>query len=51
MILKDTKNQGYTLSLENIIAEEPQGGRESNLPPSLFWVKTTPNVNYLRKRK
>ena len=36
MILKDTKNQGYTLSLENIIAEEPQGGRGVKFTPQSF---------------
>ena len=38
IILKVTKNQGFTLSLESTFLEKPQGGRV-NLIPSLFRVK------------
>ena len=37
IILKLTKNQGFTLSLEDKFFEKPQGG--SNWPPSRFRVK------------
>ena len=41
IILKVTKNQGFTLSLEDTFFEKPQGvgGQIDRLPPSLFRVK------------
>ena len=39
IILKVTKKLGFTLSLENIFLEKPQGGGGSNWPPSLLRVK------------
>ena len=37
IILRVTKNQGFCLSLEDTLFEEPQGGGEID-PPSRFWV-------------
>ena len=40
IILKVTKNQGFTLSLEDIFFKNPQGGSNWHLPPpSRFRVK------------
>ena len=41
IILKVTKNQGFTLSLEDAIFEKPQGGGggQIDLPPSRFRIK------------
>ena len=40
IILKVTKNQGFTLSLESAFLEKPQGkGEGSSWPPSLLKVK------------
>ena len=33
IILKFTKNEGFTLSLEDIFLEKPQGGVKLNLQP------------------
>ena len=38
LILKVTKKQGFTLSLEDTLLEKPQAGG-SNWPPSLFKIK------------
>ena len=35
IILKFTKNRGFTLSLENTILEKPQGGQIEPPPPPL----------------
>ena len=43
IILKITKEQVFTLSLEDIFLEKPQGG-SSDWPPSLFRVKQ--NITY-----
>ena len=39
MILKVTKNQGFTLSLEDTTFEKPQGGEVRLTPSSRFRVK------------
>ena len=39
IILKVTKNQGFTLSLEDTFSEKPQEGQIEPPPPSLFRVK------------
>ena len=43
IILKVTKNQGFTLSLEDTFFEKPQGDRIDT--PSRFRVKQNPFVN------
>ena len=40
IILKVTKNQGFTLSLEVTFFEKPHGG--SNLPPPILPLLITP---------
>ena len=39
LILKVTKNQGFTLSLEDTFFEKPHGGQTDPPPPSYFRVK------------
>ena len=39
IILKVTKNQGFTLSLEDTFSEKPRGGQIEPPPPSPFRVK------------
>ena len=43
IILKVTKKQGFTLSLEDTFFEKPQGGGQIDTPPSRFRVKGLKN--------
>ena len=49
IILKITKNQGFTLSLEDTILEKPQG--RSNWPPSLLFPPNLFRVNVVLMTK
>ena len=44
IIIKATKKQGFTLSLENTVLEKPQG-RGSNWPPENTTKKNSENWN------
>ena len=39
LILKVTKNQGFTLSLEETFFEKPQGGQTDPPPPAFLGLK------------
>ena len=60
IILKVTKNQGFTLSVEDTFFEKPQGGSNWPPPPSRFrvnlfmynvvaWISTTATVDQQHK--
>ena len=52
IILKVTKNQGSTLSLEDTFFEKPQGGFNLTLPPPLrhFGVKVLSDFKNLKQK-
>ena len=41
IILKVTKNQGFTLSLEDTFFEKPQGGGKIDAPPAVLGLTQT----------
>ena len=43
IILKVTKNEAFTLSLEDAFFEKPQGRVKLTLHPAVLWLKGTGN--------
>ena len=51
VILKVTKKQGFTLSLEDTFLEKPQGGDQIEPPPSHLSVNTSQQTSSQRQQK